>query len=226
MLKHNKSQYVAEFIGTFFLVFFGCGSAIIANMGGSPVLIPFVFGAVVSVMIYAVGHISGAHFNPAVTISFWAIKRFPAFRVPGYIISQTLGALAAAFVLKLIWGHTSTSLGETLLSIPLWSGFAVEFILSFVLMFVITSVATDSRAEGQMAGIAIGFIVMLCAAVGGSSTGASMNPARSIGPAIASGNFTHLWVYIVSCTLGAILGALVYDWIRCQKAETDGHGCC
>ena len=185
-LKHEFPQYISEFIGTFFLVFFGCGAVISYQIDSSSIeltSIAIAFGGAVSVMIYAVGHISGAHFNPAVTIAFWAVKRFPGFRIPGYIFSQLAGAILASSVHCMIWTQDH-SYGATVASISIPGAFLVEFILSFALMFVIISVATDSRAVGELAGIAIGTTVMICAAVGGPLTGASMNPARSISPAL------------------------------------------
>jgi aquaporin NIP len=228
-IKHNKSQYIAEFIGTFFLVFFGCGAAILASLQPNVMShsgVSVVFGGVVSVMIYATGHISGAHFNPAVTLSFWITKKFPSKRVIGYLLAQLLGAFLASLIHMIIWG-TNHSFGETSFESTIVIGFMVEFILSFVLMFVIHSVATDSRAIGELAGIAIGSTVAICAFVGGPLTGASMNPARSIAPAIFSGEVTLLWVYILSPILGAMAGALVYEWIKCTKeSEDESHGCC
>lgn len=226
--RHEFSQYVAEFIGAFFLVFFGCGSMILAQVDPSyqSSFIPVIWGGVVSIMIYAVGHISGAHFNPTVTIAFWSIGKFPRYRVLGYIASQCLGCLLASAVHAMIWG-LGHDFGATQLSTSLASGVLVEFILSFVLMFVIVSVATDARAVGELAGIAIGSTIALCAFVGGPLTKASMNPARSLGPALLSGHYNNLWVYLIVPILGAFVGAKVYDWIRCQKEKSsDTHGCC
>lgn len=228
-MKPNFPQYIAEFIGTFFLVFFGCGSMILAELNptynGS--FIPVVFGGAVSIMIYATGHISGAHFNPAVTLAFWVAKRFPAKRIPGYLLAQVSGAILASTFHKIIWSGDH-SLGGTALSTSLASGFLVEVVLSFALMFVIISVATDSRAVGELAGIAIGTTVALCAFVGGPLTNASMNPARTLGPAILSMNFTHLWLYFTAPVIGTILGAKTYEWIRCYQESNDEekHGCC
>ncbi len=227
-IKHELPQYIAEFIGSFFLIFFGCGSMILAelNINYNGDFIPLVWGGAVSIMIYAVGHISGAHFNPAVTIAFWSAKRFPAKRVLGYITAQILGAISASFVHWIIWG-SNHQFGMTTLHISFAASFMVEIILSFALMFVIISVATDSRAVGELAGIAIGSTVALCAFVGGPLTSASMNPARSIAPAIFSGNYSQLWPYIVAPILGTILGAKTYEWIRCHKdSSNDKHGCC
>lgn len=226
--KHELPQYIAELIGTFFLVFFGCGAMVlsetISSYNGS--LVPLVWGGAVSIMIYAVGHISGAHFNPAVTLAFWSVGRFPGKRVFMYIFSQILGALLASGVHGIIWG-LGHNFGATGISISLSGAFLVEVILSFALMFVITSVATDSRAVGELAGIAIGSTVALCAFVGGPLTNASMNPARSIAPAIFSGQYGTLWLFILAPVIGAILGAKTYEWIRCQKeGNDDKHGCC
>lgn len=229
-VRHEIPQYMAEFIGTFFLVFFGCGSMILAEVNStySSGFIPVIWGGAVSIMIYAVGHISGAHFNPAVTLAFWSIKRFPVKRLVGYLFSQISGALLASFVHFVIWG-SQHSFGATVISTTVPGGFLVEIILSFALMFVIVSVATDSRAVGELAGIAIGSTVALCAFVGGPLTNASMNPARSIAPAIFSGELSNLWVFILAPVLGTVMGAKMYEWIRCHKAldnSDDSHGCC
>lgn len=177
-------------------------------------------------MIYAVGHISGAHFNPAVTLAFWATKKFPLKRVPFYLLAQSMGALLASTVQLLIWG-SEHDFGATLFTCSLPIALLVEFLLSFSLMFVIMSVATDSRAAGELAGIAIGSTVALCAFVGGPLTGASMNPARSLAPALFSGELQDLWVYFLAPVAGAVFGAKCYDWIKCQKEQIDPeHGCC
>jgi aquaporin NIP len=226
-VKHQLSQYVAEFIGSFFLIFFGCGSMILAELNSSynGSFIPVIWGGAVSIMIYAVGHISGAHFNPAVTLAFWSIKRFPTKRVFGYIASQILGALLAGGVHLIVWG-SDHAFGGTMASTTVSGAFLIEVILSFALMFVIVSVATDSRSVGELAGIAIGSTVALCSFVGCPMNNASLNPARSIAPAILSGNYTNLWLYIAAPIIGTILGAKVYEWIRCQKEENDNPGCC
>lgn len=226
--KHELSQYIAEFLGTFFLIFFGCGSMILAEIDPSynGSFIPIIWGGAVMIMIYAVGHISGAHFNPAVTIAFWISKRFPGKRVAGYIISQILGAIIASTIHFTIWSGEH-KFGMTIPTISLTGTMLVEFIMSFVLMFVIMSVATDSRAVGELAGIAIGATVGLCAFVGGPLTNASMNPARSIGPAVLAGEYSNLWVYLLIPILGAAVGAITYEWIRCQKEASEAtHGCC
>ena len=229
MISNQRSQYLAEFIGTFFLVFFGCGAMVLAelNTNYSSEFIPVIFGGAVSIMIYSTGHISGAHFNPAVTLAFWSLGKFPAKRVFGYILFQCLGALLASFLHKVIFIEPH-SFGKTVIGISVAPAFLIEFVLSFALMFVITSVATDSRAVGELAGIAIGSTVAICAFVGGPLTGASMNPARTLAPAILSLDFGHLWIYLISPVLGTVFGAKVYDWIRCNREEKtdESHGCC
>lgn len=227
-VQHEKSQYVAEFIGTFFLVFFGCGSMILSEVvpGYNGSLIPLVWGGAVSIMIYAVGHISGAHFNPVVTVSFWITKRFPSKRLFGYLLAQVLGALSASAIHFFIW-NSGHKYGMTISTVTPEIAFLIEFILSFSLMFVIMSVSTDSRAIGELAGIAIGTTVALCAFVGGPLTNASMNPARSIAPAIFNGDFSNLWIYLLAPLCGAAIGAIIYERIRCSKDGDDNtHGCC
>jgi aquaporin NIP len=233
--KHVLSQYISELIGTFLLVFFGCGSAILSQKLApqfNPLVIPLIFGGIVSVMIYAVGHISGAHFNPAVTIAFWAVKRFPTYRVPGYIFAQCLGAIGASLAHLYFFGSEghnfglTTVINTTELSLGYTGGFLIEALLSFTLMFVIISVATDSRAVGELAGIAIGSTVAIDAALGGILTGASMNPARSLAPAIVKQDYTFLSLYIIAPIVGTVIAAKVYEWIRCHREEEAEHGCC
>lgn len=223
-------QCVSEFIGTFFLVFIGCGAAIVHQINPSAVpsfMVPIAFGGIVSVMVYTLGHISGAHFNPAVTVAFSVARHFPVKRVFGYVAAQVLGAIGASVLHMSIFGRDGHNFGTTALSTSLGSGIAVEITLSFLLMSVIVSVATDTRAVGEMAGLAIGTVVGMCAIFGGPLTGASMNPARSIGPAIASMNFQDLWVYLVFPVIGTVLGAVTYQKIRCDESGKDGpKGCC
>ena len=223
----TKKVY-AEFIGTFALIFGGCG-AIMANQISegqvSHIGVSITFGLIVMVMIYATGHISGAHFNPAVTLAFAALGRFRWREVPAYIIGQVFAAIAAAFLLKFLFGDVA-NLGATIPSIEIGRAFVLEVLISFMLMFVITAVATDSRAVGQQAGWAIGGTVTLAALFAGPLCGASMNPARSLGPALASGHFESLWIYLSAPIIGTILGAYAYRSIRCGGEETDASGCC
>lgn len=208
----------AEFIGTFALVFAGCGAVMSdAAYGGAVghVGVALTFGLVVMVMILSTGHVSGAHFNPAVSIAFWAIGRFPARQVPAYVVTQSLAAILAITLLYGAYGDVGT-FGQTVPVQAVSSGTALGFevVLTFFLMFVITAVATDDRAEGQLAGVAIGATVALCALFGGPVTGASMNPARSLGPALFSGDLGILWIYVVGPILGAVLGAASYSFLR------------
>ncbi len=218
----------AETIGTFMLVFAGCGAIATNELTGGALGhlgVSITFGLVIAVMIYACGHLSGAHFNPAVTLAFSATGRFPWREAPAYWAGQVLGAVAGAGALRLILGPDAP-LGTTAPAEGLGQTFALEVLITLMLMFVIQSVATDSRAEGPMAGSAIGSTVALCALFAGPISGASMNPARSLGPALLSGELTHLWIYWTAPLLGAILGAFAYDAIRCGDSETDAAGCC
>jgi MIP family channel proteins len=209
-------QCVAEFLGTFFLVFVGCTAVIVSQLyEATPSLtIPLAFGGVVSVMIYAVGHLSGGHFNPAVTLGFAVTRHFPIKHLVGYWIAQCAGAVLASGLDDLIFGNLNHNFGATSFQISTATAFGVEVVLTFMLMFVIISVATDTRAKGEMAGLAIGSTVAIAAIVGGSLTGASMNPARSLAPALFAGELRQLWLYILAPCVGAVLGACVYEKIR------------
>jgi aquaporin NIP len=208
---------VAEGIAAFALVFAGCG-AIVANAEyeGSlgTVGIALVFGLVIMVMIYATGHLSGAHINPAVTIAFTLSRHFPAREALAYIVAQCAGAIGAALVLLAVWPGKPADLGATRPSVGVGSALGYEGILTAFLMFVIMAVATDTRAVGAAAAIAIGGTIGLDALFGGPVTGASMNPARSLGPALVSGTWTDFWVYVAGPVLGAGVGALAYQLIR------------
>ena len=207
----------AEGIGVFTLVFAGCGAIVTEAQHPDSlgtVGIALVFGLVVMAMVYATGHLSGAHLNPAVTVAFVLTRHFPRTEALAYLVAQVAGALAAAGLLVAIWPSTPAALGTTLPTIGAGSALAYEAVLSAFLMFVIMAVATDTRAVGAGAAIAIGGTVGLDALFGGPITGASMNPARSIGPAIASGELHDLWIYIVAPLAGAIVGALGYQLVR------------
>ena len=208
---------VAEMIGTFALVFAGCGAIMVdaRTHALGHVGVAISFGLVIMVMIYALGHISGAHFNPAVTLAFAASRHFPAQRVPLYWAAQLGGALAAALVLRGSLGDIAY-VGATLPSGSDGQAFLWEAVLTFFLVFVIMAVATDTRAVGEAAAIAIGGTVGLDAMFGGPITGASMNPARSLGPAIASGHTTAIWVYLTAPFLGAAVAAAVYQFLRAK----------
>ena len=202
--------HLAEFIGTLALVFFGCGA--IAN-GLPPTAVALAFGLVIAVMIYTFGHISGAHFNPAVSIGFAVGRHLPWSTTATYAAAQIAGAIAGALVLRMTLGPQA-DLGVTRPAGSELQAFIWELVLTFFLMLVITAVATDIRAAGQAAALAIGGTVALGALVGGPVSGASMNPARSLGPAIVSGDLTGLWIYLVAPVLGAVAAALVYRFVR------------
>lgn len=220
----------AEFIGTFTLVFAGCGAAAMSKLNHLMVGhagVSIAFGMAVMCMIYAIGHISGAHINPAVTISFAVHRHFPLALVLPYVFAQCLGAVSASCVLfftlnPLFQSHTPAlvlDLGVTQPSTEsIWVALVWEFLLTFILMFVITAVATDSRAVGEMAGLAIGGTVCLAALFGGPITGASMNPARSLGPALVLGQWDYFYVYMIGPLLGAVTGGYVYD-LLCPDCE-------
>ena len=214
---------LAEAIGTFALVFAGAGAIMVDEKTDGAlgqVGIALTFGLVIMAMIYAVGHISGAHFNPAVSFAFALTRHFPWPRVAAYWAAQILGALTAALVLRASLGDRA-NVGATLPSGSNAQAFLWETILTFFLMFVIMAVATDTRAVGEAAAIAIGGTVALDALFGGPITGASMNPARSIGPAIAAGELGDLWIYVAAPLLGASLGALAYQVLRGEPTRPD-----
>ena len=206
---------MAEFIGTFALVFAGCGAIMVdaKTHALGHVGVAFSFGLVIMAMIYAVGHISGAHFNAAVTFAFALSRHFPWPRAIAYWCAQFLGALIAAALLRGSLGNIA-HVGATLPSGSDAQSFLWEIVLSFFLMFVVLAVATDTRAVGEAAAIAIGGTIGLDAMVGGPISGASMNPMRSAGPAIVSGDLSSLWIYILAPVAGASLGALAYQLVR------------
>ncbi len=216
--RGHLAPYLAEGIGTFGLVFAGCGAIMIDTLSHGQIThvgVGLVFGLIITVMIYALGHISGAHFNPAVTLGFVLVRHFPVRRLFGYWLAQCSGAILAAGCLRLLLGPVA-NLGTT---VPMgsggaWQSFGLEVLLTFFLMFVIMAMATDTRAVGQAAALAIGSTVGLEALFAGPICGASMNPARSLGPALVSFTWTDQWVYVLAPLVGAALGALVYRLLR------------
>lgn len=212
-------KYIAELIGTFALVFCGTGAIIInqeTNGTVTHVGIAITFGFIVMAMIYALGDISGAHLNPAVSIAFVLSGRFSIKELLPYILSQVTGAFLASFVLQYLFPMNAT-LGTTLPAGEPMQSFILEFILSFFLMLVIINVATGSKEQGMFAGLAIGSTVLLEAMFAGPICGASMNPARSLAPAIVSGHTEHLWIYLAAPVLGAAFAIVIWKILHPKK---------
>lgn len=226
MKRLNHPCYLAEALGTFCVVFAGTGAVIVNQVTGGQVTglgISLVFGLIVLAMIYAIGHISGAHLNPAVTLGFFSAGRHPLREILPYWIAQLTGAIAASITLRFIFNGHPTTLGTTLPAGSWSQSFALEFVLTFMLMFVIMGVAREDRAEGLMAGVAIGATIALEAILGGPVSGASMNPARSFAPALISGNFEFHWIYWVAPILGSVAGAQMYRLIRDGAGKEGNH---
>ena len=214
-------RYVAEVIGTFAIVFCGTGAIIInQEMDGAITHagIAITFGLVVMTMIYALGDISGAHFNPAVSLGFVIAGKFPLKELPFYVISQIAGALLASVMLKIMFPD-NLLLGSTIPSGSGMQSFVMETILTFFLMLVILSVAYGSKERGMLAGLAIGGVVLLEAMFAGPVSGASMNPARSLAPAVVSCQADHLWIYLTAPSLGAILAVGVWTFLTRQNTK-------
>ena len=214
-------QLGAEFLGTFALVFAGTGAIVINQVSGGAVThvgIALTFGLVVLAMIYTLGDISGAHLNPAVTIGFWAARRFPAASVAPDLASQCLGALVASGLLRALFPQNET-LGATIPAGADSQSFILEVVLTALLMFVILNVSTGAKEKGITAGIAVGAVIALEALFAGPICGASMNPARSFAPAVMSGHGEHLWIYLAAPVLGALAAVAA---CRCVREE----GCC
>lgn len=210
-------KVIAEIIATYLLVFVTCGAAAVSasdehkvsRLGAS-----VAGGLIVTVMIYAVGHISGAHMNPAVTIAFAAVRHFPWRQVPVYAAAQVTGAISAAFTLRVLLHPIIKHVGTTT---PLASdvqALIMEIVVTFSMMFITSAVATDTKAIGEMAGIAVGSAVCITSILAGPVSGGSMNPARTIGPAMASNDYRAIWVYIIGPVCGTLLGAWSYNFIK------------
>jgi aquaporin Z len=217
-MRSTLKPLLAEFIGTFALVFAGTGAIIINDTGGGSIThvgIALTFGLVVLAMVYAVGDISGAHLNPAVTSGFWLSGRFPFNQTIRFIPAQCLGALAASGTLRFLFPAHAT-MGATLPSGASSQSFILELILTFLLMFVILNVSTGAKEKGITAGIAVGAVIGLEAMFAGPICGASMNPARSLAPAVVSGHWEHLWIYLTAPFLGAWMA--VFACRGCQDA--------
>ena len=215
-MPHLGRRALAEAIGTYFLVLIGPGAAMVdayshGAIGHAGIALAFAF--VVLAMIFALGHISGAHINPAVTLTFWSLGRFRGRDVPAYVAAQCTGAVAASFTMVTIVGPTGR-FGATVPAVSVGGAFAVEWLLSFVLMLVIMAVSTDERVTPGFGGMAVGLTVGFCAMAGGPLTGASMNPARSLGPAVAGGLWTTHWIYWVAPVTAMLVAGRVYEYLR------------
>lgn len=216
-MRNDKPKLLAEAIGTYCLVFAGTGAIVVDQVTGGKVGglgISLVFGLIVLAMIYTIGHISGAHMNPAVTIGFYSAGRHSKDELLPYIVAQLVGAVAASATLKFLFHGQPAALGLTIPAGSDFQSFVLELIMTAMLMFAIMGVATDDRAEGAMAGIAIGAVIALEAVFGGPISGASMNPARSFAPALMSGNFSHHWLYWFGPIIGAVVGVQAYRMIK------------
>jgi aquaporin NIP len=212
-------RFISEIIGTFALVFCGTGAMVINDFTGGTIThvgVAITFGLIVMGMIYAFGDISGAHMNPAVTIGFAYAKKFPWKEVPLYVLAQLIGAFVASGLLLYLFPDSQT-LGATLPQLSAFKVFIFEIILSFFLMVVIINVSTGSKEIGIVAGIAIGSVVLLEAMFAGPITGASMNPARSIAPAVISGNIADLWIYIFAPILGCLLAVMSCKLVKNEQ---------
>ena len=216
----------AEFISTFCLILMGCGAMAVDSRTGSltHVGVATVWGLVVMVMIYAVGSISGAHMNPAVTIAFAVQRRMPVRDAVVYIPAQCAGALCAALAIRSVLGLDSSMLGATSVQLDLspLSGVAIEAMMTTILMFVVMGVSTGAMEESVTAGLAVGATIAIEAFVAGPLTKASMNPARSFGPAVASSDVSELWIYFVGPIAGALIGAALYGLTQESQTQPDG----
>lgn len=209
-------QVLAEFIGTFFLIFLGCGSVIIDQKSDRSIThlgVSLVWGMAVMIIIYAIGHISGAHLNPVVTLASALVRRFPWAQVPAYIGAQIFASISAGFVLRLMFGDVA-HIAATVPTGSDMQSFVLEILITFFLMFVVSAVSTDTKAIGELAGLAVGTTIAMNVIIAGPISGASMNPARTIGSAVAGNKYTNIWVYMVAPPVGAVMGAMAYNMIR------------
>jgi aquaporin Z len=209
----SRKVWIAEFLATFILVFSGTAAIVVNDVSTGKVThvgVSLVFGLVVMAMIYAVGDTSGAHINPAVTIAFWVGRRLPGSSVAPYLLSQLAGAFAGSGLVMLLFDHPT--LGGTHPTGPAWQSFVLEVALTGILMFVVLGVSSGAKEKGILAGVAVGGVIAFEALLGGPISGASMNPARSLAPAVLSGQVKDVWIYVAAPILGAILG------VFCHKA--------
>ena len=216
MNRNERRELLAELFGTFALVFIGTGAVVVNDTSGGVVThvgVALSFGLTVLAMIYSIGDLSGCHLNPAVTIGFATSGRFPGRKVPGYVVAQFCGAILASLVLRIMFPQHPT-LGATLPTGPVTQSFFMELILTLILMTVILNVSAGAKEAGSFAGVAVGAVIAFEALVGGPISGGSMNPARSLAPAIVSGHVEHLWIYLCAPPVGAIGGLAVWRLLR------------
>ncbi len=216
-----RQKFLAEFLGAFCLLFAGTGAIVIDHASGGTighVGIALTFGLIILAMIYTYGDVSGAHFNPAVTLGFAVARRLAWREVPGYLVAQVLGALVASGLLRILFPADAT-LGATLPAGSVMQSFILELVLTAILMLTILSVSTGAKEKGVTAGIAIGAVIGLEAMFAGPICGASMNPARSLAPALVSGHLEHLWLYLLAPVIGALLAVPLCMGVR-------ESGCC
>jgi aquaporin NIP len=216
-------KYLAELLGTFAIVFCGTGAIVINQESHGAIThvgIAITFGLIVMAMIYALGNVSGAHFNPAVTVAFAVAGKFRWAQVLPYAGSQLAGAVLASATLRYLF-PANALLGATLPAGSAGQSFILEFILTFLLMLVIMNVAHGSKEQGMFAGLAIGAVVLLEAMFAGPVCGASMNPVRSVGPALVSGHVEHLWLYVVAPTLGAVGAVFIWQYLTSARPAAE-----
>ncbi|WJX50561.1 hypothetical protein P8452_36847 [Trifolium repens] len=212
-------KVIAEVIGTYFLIFAGCCVVILNKVEETKGTITFpgicvTWGLSVMILVYSLGHISGAHFNPAVTVSFAIYRHFPLKQVPLYLVAQVVGSVLASGTLYLLFDVDEESFFGTTPAGSNMQSLVFEILTSFLLMFVVSAVSTDNRAIGELAGIAVGMTIVVDVFIAGPVSGASMNPARTLGPAVVMHNYKGFWVYVLGPFIGAILGASAYNLIR------------
>lgn len=217
---------VCELVGTYCLVLLGCGAMVVEAQTSAltHVGVATVWGLIVMTMIYSIGDLSGAHMNPAVSIAFAALGRLPARDAIVYCAAQTTGAILAAYSLRLVLGVGDEKLGATMTILPAASAWFVEAMMTAILMWVVMGVSTGAKEKSITAGLAVGATIAMEAFVAGPLTKASMNPARSLGPAIASGYFELIWLYVTAPIAGALVGGLLYRWVRVEPGTPEESG--
>lgn len=209
---------VCELIGTYCLILLGCGAMIVEAQTGAltHVGVATVWGLIVLTMIYSIGDLSGAHMNPAVSIAFAALGRLPWKDAFAYTGAQAAGATLSALSLRAVLGLGEEQLGATMTTLPVASAWCVEAMMTAILMWIVMGVSTGAKEKSITAGLAVGATIAMEAFVAGPLTKASMNPARSLGPALASGHFVDLWLYLTAPIAGALMGGFLYRWVRVE----------